>query len=662
MWEQIKKPFDDIPSIVDYIFGKVGGEDLIHGTFTSNEWNSAIVPGMTAFFVISGFFLLFSIVLIGLRSTHTAVNPAQRTSFIEGLKDIIIVTLVLFNLPILYQVLFQINDGIINGLQGSFSDMDLASTEDISETFGDDLGVLTGILIDLILLVLTLWAMFYYTMRKFTLAVFMIVGPLVVTLYLIPQTKGITLGWLKELTGTILVQSVHVITFYILSILTLASDSGIEQVFYFLLFIPVGEAVKSLLGLETNTQGKFAGAAKMTGLAAGAGMFGAAKGAFSGKNPMQSLQDARKGKSSQKGQQGTSNQSTSVANEASQQVRGTQGKSASRMLKAGKAAGGSGKFALGSMGAIAGSALGPVGSIAGAQIGGTVGDKIGGVTGRTMAPVGEKVGSYAKTGLKGSWQGAKAGMGTAKSNGKKTVGQAMGAIKGSGSGIKSAFQERKQSRSDLNQMFGQGAENNEELNTAFNQRQKERRIGYVGGMLGGEKGYEVGRKIASNRTPNPQKEMLQNIQKSPTEMKNLAKKDADGNIAPDAIQMVSTNEESFVEVTDSNNQKHVTSKMGAGNLSLKRGETQRVDMSQQMNKLSQQSPQAQISEGMMTDAGKQTVQQSQTVQRDVEVQQDVTVQDNLKTTQNVSKTPPKETQQRLHNRSENEINRPKSLT
>ena len=50
-------------------------------------------------------------------------------------------------------------------------------------------------------------------MRKLTLLVLLILGPLFISISMLPNGKKITMTWLKELFGTTMVQAVHAVTF-----------------------------------------------------------------------------------------------------------------------------------------------------------------------------------------------------------------------------------------------------------------------------------------------------------------------------------------------------------------------------------------------------------------------------------------------------------------
>ncbi|WP_138919006.1 hypothetical protein [Ornithinibacillus scapharcae] len=125
--------------------------------------------------------------------------------------------------------------------------------------------------------------------------IFMILGPVMVALYLIPQTKDITLGWIREFIGTVLVQAVHAITFFLIAVLSITADGTIESVMLYVIFIPVGEAVKGIFGLTNNTQGALGKATTFSGLAALGGVIGATKGAISGKSVSGALQSMKNG-------------------------------------------------------------------------------------------------------------------------------------------------------------------------------------------------------------------------------------------------------------------------------------------------------------------------------------------------------------------------------
>lgn len=376
MWEWIVGPFKDLPTFKNLIFGRDGDEDLAYGIFETKELTDIFGPGLQAFYVLAIFTILIGIILGGMKISSTGINPSNRTYVLDLFKDLIIVGLVLFNLDTLYYVLFGVNYSIVNLF---------ASTQEELFEVKDHLdsgGVLGMLFISICLLGLSIWANFYYMMRKLTLLLLMIMGPFMVTLYLIPKTKGITMAWLKELTGTIFVQSIHAMLYWAIALLSVSTSGFVESVILYVIFIPVSEGIRALFGLGGDMTNRFTRAAALMGGSALAGMYGSVKGAFGGKSVLQALKDAKSKSSHNKNGEETEN-GKGLLNNFGTDISSTP--KAERMLKSGDILSKAGKAIVGGVGSIAGSTMGPTGAMLGASLGYETGGVMGGVAGRAGA-------------------------------------------------------------------------------------------------------------------------------------------------------------------------------------------------------------------------------------------------------------------------------------
>lgn len=576
IFDMLVAPFEAvIPDIKDLIFG-IGedGQRLLYGTFKTEDYDLVIVPGTTAFYVLAGGAVLISIVLAGMKISAAPSNPANRTYAFEFIKDLLVVGLLLANLGTIYSLVFGLNQIAIDLVVSGFSaNTDLTSLEDIDEVIDNETGVIGRLFIKVVLLFLGIWAFFYYTMRKFTLVILMMVGPLMAAFYLNPNTKHITFEWLKEFAGTTLVQAVHVATFYIISLLSISSGNFLEQIFFFIIFIPVGEMIKSLLGLQANSQGKIGTFTKMSGLAAGAALYGIAKGAIKNKSSMQSLNELRHGKSD--------NQTTQKTNDSNEQnSMADQTQRASRMMKAGNIASRVGRVALGTLGAVGGMALGPAGAFAGAMAGDKVGSGLGTVVGRGGYALGQGIGRVGK-GIGSSFVSAGHDANLKNKVGyEKAFHTVSKGIRGLGKHIKDEFDPARQIQS-LSNLRDSDIRKNPHLSGLVKQRRMENIAGYAGGLIAGQKGYQWATNKVANRAI--QKGSLSGL-KTPTQMVSLARK-IDGQVAPNAIQMVVAKDDSYIQVTDSNHNRHVVSKIGYGDPTLAEGQVRTTDISGQIQRL-----------------------------------------------------------------------------
>ncbi|PMC34228.1 hypothetical protein CJ195_24220 [Bacillus sp. UMB0899] len=400
IYETLVAPFTSLKSLKDLVFGKDGeGGDLLFHTFTASDANNIYIPGMQVTMFLAAFIVLISIVLAGMRISGTSFNPANRTYFIEFIKDAAIVGLVLANLGTLYSIIFQFNGIVVDIFSSSYD----ANLDSFQKDLDDDFSEIVGrIIINLALLGLAIWANFYYMMRKLTLLMLMILGPLALALFLNPKTKALTGAWLKELTGTVFVQAVHAFVFWLVASMAISQEGLIESVILYIIFIPVSEGLRSLIGLGGDMNGRFAKAGAMFGMAGLAGVYGAAKGALKDQSISGALKNAYEGT---KGKLGRGNGEVEDNKNTLGANAGTDTASTSvaeKMLKAGQITSKMGKAFTGMAGSIAGSTMGPMGAIGLATIGGEIGDKLGGATGRLGVAGLQAVGDRLKKGYKGA--------------------------------------------------------------------------------------------------------------------------------------------------------------------------------------------------------------------------------------------------------------------
>lgn len=387
MWESLSGPFDgNVFSLKELVFGRTKDGDLVWGTFQPTDLTEAFTPLYYSVATLSGFVLVAFIVIHGMRITSSGLNPNQRNEMIKFFYDLLIIMFVLLNLTTFYDLLFQMNQGVVGLFNGSYeSNLDNMKDAEM-DSFG---GVIGWLLVQLVLLGLGLWANFYYFMRKVTLILLMAMGPLMLMFYLNPKFKGMTGAWTKELIGSIFIQSIHAFVFWTVAVLSANSNGLIETVILYAIFIPISESLRGLLGMGGGMQGGLNKAGAMMGMAALSGMYGAAKGALGDQSVMGAMKgayDGVKGKGKGKGSESENGEAkdTSSSIGASAGDLGTSSR-AEKMLRAGDIMSKAGKASFGAAGAIAGMGLGPIGSMAGATLGSVSGGIVGGLTGRAGA-------------------------------------------------------------------------------------------------------------------------------------------------------------------------------------------------------------------------------------------------------------------------------------
>lgn len=376
MYESFVAPFIDLPTLKNLIYGKYKEGDLVWGTFEPSNLTEALNPIYYTMMTLSGFFIVAFIILYGIRISGAPLNPQKRTDSIELIKDLVLVGIVLLNLPTLYDLMFTVNQGIVNAFNGAYE----SALDDLGNEEEDE-GILGWLFVQLILLGLMVWANFYYMMRKLTLIILMGMGPLMMAFWLHPQFKPITSSWLKELTGSIFVQSIHAFVFWTVATLSSSSSGFIETVIVYLIFIPISESIRRLLLMGGEMQGGLAKAGAMLGLGALSGMYGAVKGAIGDKSVTSALKGAYQGLKDQKAGGADSPEEKNAINSLPGTDVGTT-TTANKMLKAGEIFSRGGKAVFGMAGAVAGSPMGPVSAIIGATGASAVGGVMGGAAGR----------------------------------------------------------------------------------------------------------------------------------------------------------------------------------------------------------------------------------------------------------------------------------------
>lgn len=402
MFESFISPFADLRMLTTLIFGKDSKFSSVWGTFRPDELSLALGPVYYTVFTLAGIVFLSLIVVNGARISGAGVNPQTRNVLTDFLKDLLFVTIVLFNLPLIYDLLFAINMNIVNLFSSAYKNTQLtkfsSSFEDMKSAAGSAWGVLGLIFIYLILLGLTIWANLYYLMRKVTLVILMALGPLMAVMWLLPQFKPLTGAWFKELVGSIFVQAIHAFVFFTVATMSSADKSFLGTVMVYVLFIPITESLRRLLSVGGDMQGGLNKTAAMFGMAGLAGMAGSIKGALQDKSVMGALKEtyqgtanAMKGKGGAEGEAGADSlKNTLGANPGSDIGSDTK---AEKMLRTGDIFSKGGKAVLGMAGSIAGMPLGPVGAMAGATAGFTVGGALGGVGGRAGAAMVQGIGN-----------------------------------------------------------------------------------------------------------------------------------------------------------------------------------------------------------------------------------------------------------------------------
>ncbi|MEM5603268.1 hypothetical protein COD90_23980 [Bacillus cereus] len=390
---------DTIPVLV---FG--GDNANLDFLYSKNAVTNVLDTGMPVMFKLVAFCVLVSVVITAAKYSATAMNPNNRTALIEYAKDLMIISIFLWHLDFFYNFVFDLNNWItlefkeaINGVNNGNFNPDqqisllksgLSDNKTITELSmkgheNDYMFIIFGLFIEAGLMI---WANFYYLMRAVTLYVLMLLGPVMVGMWLFPQKKQQTLYWIREFMGAVLIQAIHAITLWLVITLIGDAKNPIIKLVLLAMFIPVGEIVKSFIGLSTNASAGIHRAGTMMGMGALASVAGLVKGV---RDDYRSAKD--KGKEKKDGEkdnkEDTDNSKNSLGANLGTDV-GTTSRAA-RMLKVGQIGSSIGKATTGLAGMAAGAGLGPGAMVVGSQVGSALGGAPGAVAGRSVAAVGE---------------------------------------------------------------------------------------------------------------------------------------------------------------------------------------------------------------------------------------------------------------------------------
>lgn len=395
---------DPLPVLVFGGEGTEGKGTNLDFLFSGNSLTKVLDTGMPVMFKLVAFCVLVSVVITAAKYSATAINPNNRTALIEYAKDLMIISIFLWHLDYFYTLIFEINSWIIiefrdavnvasggdfdpnkgtKFLQPGFGGAGLTITElGLKGHENDYMFIIFGLFIEAGLIV---WANFYYLMRAVSLYVLMLIGPLMVGMWLFPQKKQQTLYWIREFIGAVFIQAIHAITLWLIISLIGAANSPLIKLILLAMFIPIGEIVKSFIGLSTNASGGIHRAGTMMGMGALASVAGLVKGVRDDYRNSKAKPDDKGDK--EKTKEDADNPKDALGANLGTDV-GTTSRAA-RMLKAGQIGSSIGKAAGGLAGMTAGAGLGPEGMAIGTFAGSKAGGFTGAVTGRSAAAVSE---------------------------------------------------------------------------------------------------------------------------------------------------------------------------------------------------------------------------------------------------------------------------------
>lgn len=252
-----------------------GMSDKIYGLFTRDELTSLIKPGVDGMQSICALLLLLGVIYYGVRLSRQGSNERLRSENMSMLFTLVFSMFLLHNIWSLYDMMFLLNNVIVSTFRGmAFSKLGGA---DFTTGAEDTSSAILALVLSIMMVGLSLWANFFYIMRKLMIIMLMITGPVFITLSIFPQMRQVTSTWARELFSNIISQAIHAMMLWIFIVMSNSTTGWLIQIVFLATFIPISEAIKALIGAsgETNTMAvgssisAIAGAAALSGSIAG---------------------------------------------------------------------------------------------------------------------------------------------------------------------------------------------------------------------------------------------------------------------------------------------------------------------------------------------------------------------------------------------------------
>lgn len=401
----------------------------LYGLFTTEELKTLIQPGVNGLMKICSLLLLLGLIYYGVRLSRQGANERLRSENMSMLFTLFFSMFILNNIWTLYDMMFLFNNIIVNTFRSmAFSKLGGA---DFTSGAEDSSSAILGLVLSIIMVGLSVWANFFYIMRKLMIILLMITGPVFITLSIYPQMRQVTSTWGRELFSNIISQGIHAMMLWIFIVMSNSTTGWLVQIVFLATFIPISEAIKGLLGASGDT-GKMAMGSSLSALAGAAALSGNIANAV-GSNNISSLLSKFGGSSNAAGSSAgssagrggggrigsgyspaESSYSESSAGAGTHRLSPsalTNSRSMNRALKAGRVLGRIGATAGGLLGATAMAPLGPAGMALGASIGSSTLSSAGELTGRAAGQIASSVGSEVYNGFKPGGAITQAGQG-----------------------------------------------------------------------------------------------------------------------------------------------------------------------------------------------------------------------------------------------------------
>lgn len=236
----------DTYSMEDLIFnsGVRGSGAFYFGTFSRN-WTDYLLNMFLIFSAIAVSLVFFLVIRMIMKKNLSTANIYERISLMEEIKNLL---LSLFFIAFAWgavRVLMLLNYKFVN-IWGAFADGRTLSTIHSSSV------LFSGIIIQFVYFILEIYVNYVYIVRGLVIASLLITSPLFILAYNFGRKgKSVTMAFLRELTGSIFLQSFHAVV-YGLVLICGASTRGVESLVIICSLIPLTSIYKEICGCGGN--------------------------------------------------------------------------------------------------------------------------------------------------------------------------------------------------------------------------------------------------------------------------------------------------------------------------------------------------------------------------------------------------------------------------
>lgn len=257
-----------------------------YGGIMSNDWMTKVVGFHIIFLSIAFSVLVLAIAKLLLQRNLATISTYARISLIDGIKDLIVVMILLGLLFPIISVLIRVNSNIVEIMAGTAPAYSVLGTSGA----GGDFNNMSGIIVMFFYFFISIYLNIVFIIRAVTLAFLIATAPLFVMAIAFGNTgKNMFVGWVRELIANIFLQAFF--AFIISFFMNIQSSTRVlENLIIAFSLIPLSGIFKGLIlgqggGATTQIAGRAAaqGTRAGAGLALGAGSLALAGGMATGK-------------------------------------------------------------------------------------------------------------------------------------------------------------------------------------------------------------------------------------------------------------------------------------------------------------------------------------------------------------------------------------------